>query len=131
MVIENPWQPKPVEKPEKREDGFLERIAHPSDRLAAFLLDLFVVLSPCVLLFVSPLRRKLLEAVLLNNETQFLKVGVLISLFAVLIFWLYQTLSVGFWGTTLGKKFFAMKVVNVHTGRSPTLEQAALRGFVL
>ncbi|MCB0411904.1 MAG: RDD family protein, partial [Bdellovibrionales bacterium] len=134
MVIENPWESKRVPiKPSGPPSStfFLRWMAHPWDRLAAFFLDLFVVLSPVVMFLVSPFRRKLLEAVLLNNESEFLLMGVFMVVISLFTFWAYEFLAVGIYGTTLGKKFFALKVVNVHTGGKPSIETSLIRASIL
>lgn len=105
-------------------------LAAPVDRLAAGVFDLLVVLVPLVVLFVSPLRRNIMESLLTQNEVGFVfsVLGVVITSMIVVI--VYQTLMHKFVSATLGKMLLGLKVEHVWDGSAPSLGQSFLRSLI-
>lgn len=103
--------------------------ASPVDRLAAFVAD-FVLLIPLMSLLTAPFRRQHDVAVLLGNEGARLAALFALVMGAMFSTILYQTVAIGFWGTTPGKRLLGLRVVEVWSGRRPTVVQAFLRSCV-
>lgn len=107
------------------------RLASPTDRVAAFVADL-VLLVPLITLIGSPFRRQALEAQLLeNNEgwatAYFLGVGA-----SILVFIAYQTIFLAYWGATPGKRALGIRVEPLWENRSrPRLFAAFLRSCTI
>ncbi|MES2964210.1 MAG: RDD family protein [Bdellovibrionota bacterium] len=107
------------------------RLASPTDRVAAFIADL-VILVPLITLIASPFRRQALEAQLLENSegwatAYFLGIGA--SLLAYLA---YQTIFLTLWGATPGKRAIGIRVEPLwEDRRKPRALAAFMRSFAI
>lgn len=102
------------------------RLASPTDRVAAFIADL-VLLIPLCTLIASPFRRRALEAQLLENNEGWATAYVLGVGVVVLAFLAYQTFFVAFWGATPGKRAIGIRVETLWENRR---RPRALAAFV-
>lgn len=135
MVIEDYFHPgrpkKPVEKqPQNRRPQRRMRMGSPYDRLGAAVIDIFVILLPLLLLFVSPLRRLSLESRFVNDQSMTVAVHAGMTLVAVITIIAYQTFLTWLVGATVGKLFFGLRVVNLWNGKKPNLTGSLLRSLV-
>ena len=102
-------------------------IAHPLDRLAAYLMDIFIILSPVLILLGAPFRRIIGEAILLEN-TERLQLSVLLYVFTVLLVsFAYKATFTYLYGATLGQLFMSLRVVNIWNPGNPKLKGYLLR----
>src|SRR5690242_17083202 len=85
-------------------------LAAPIDRLAAVIIDLFLVLGPVILLVVAPFRRRIFEAVLLDETQMAFYQGICATFIVIALILTYQTLCHSFFGATLGKFFLGLRV---------------------
>ncbi|MCM2283065.1 MAG: RDD family protein, partial [Bdellovibrionaceae bacterium] len=103
--------------------------AAPTDRLAAFVADL-ILLVPFISLMTSPFRRQYDVALLLGDESGRLVAMSSIVFGAVFAATIYQTAFLALWGATPGKRLLGLKVVTLWSGRKPSGLQSFLRSFV-
>ena len=102
-------------------------IAHPLDRLAAYLMDIFIILSPVLILLGAPFKRIIGEAILLEN-TGNLQISVLLYVFTVLLVsFTYKATFTYLYGATLGQLFMSLRVVNIWSPGNPKLKGYLLR----
>ena len=103
-------------------------LAAPTDRMAAFVIDHFIILMPFVYLILAPFQRTMKESILFDNQWRFSEsiFWAALSVFLVLI--LFQTLFVWLWGGTPGKALLGLRVQNVWGGKI-TLQQSFVRAF--
>jgi uncharacterized RDD family membrane protein YckC len=112
---------------------FRHRLAGPSRRLLAYLVDMFVCygafFAVAVVVFVGALGTEALSRAAQDAETT---TGVGIGLLLILLFaikWVYFTVLEARWGTTPGKRLLGCRVVTL-TGRPPGFAAAALRNVL-
>lgn len=112
------------------QDSFLHSLAHPLDRLAASIVDISAVLLPLVLFLSAPIKRILVSSLLLQDHQSFLisALSILTLTFVVIVF--YQALFIYFFGTTIGKKIFHIRVVNVWGGGRVEFSDALKRSVI-
>ncbi|MEK7355037.1 MAG: RDD family protein, partial [Bdellovibrionota bacterium] len=106
---EVPRNPGENRKPPSAQRDLESRLASPTDRVAAFVADL-ILLVPLITLLAAPFRRQALEAQLLENNdgwayAYFLGIGV-----SVLAYLAYQTIFIAWWGATPGKRAIGLRV---------------------
>lgn len=102
-------------------------LAAPLDRIAASVVDLFIVLAPVIALAIAPFRRELMSSVLLNDRTSF-TVALLFLVFVVLMTTLmYLTLMTWRFGATLGMMFMRLSVIRIWDEQRPDLYHSFLR----
>ena len=126
MVIHDPF-----ESPRSRsgsENRGKTHVALPLDRMASHVAD-FVLLAPVMALAMSPFRRAVGEARLLDRIAES-DIALLQSLVAaIFIGVVWETFFVGIWGTTPGRAIFGLRVVDVWTGDKPRVFNAFLRAM--
>lgn len=113
-----------IESPEDK-----RYLAFPLDRLAAFFVDLFVVLASVGLLL-APVKKHVHTLQLLNETVPWI---VFIAMYgtAFLIAVLYFSLGVYFKGCTIGKRLFDIYIVSYEQEHPITFWQSVLRTLVL
>ncbi len=89
------------------------RLARPLDRLAAAIVDVFVVLAPVYVLVSAPFKRWLTTSYMLGSEPDFVMTLSMMLLVGMSLVMIYQTVALYFFSTTLGKRLFDLKVVSV------------------
>lgn len=93
------------------------RLAHPLDRMAAFLVDV-AILFLLTSLAIAPLQKKIKAAQLINNTESLILWVLLLFLvlgtISVIYSWLMHSIFLG----TVGKRLFQIQVVDVWTGRA-------------
>ena len=126
MVIEDPnlSQLKP-----QRTDAREHRLAQPLDRLAAFVIDGLVILTPLVVLSLAPMKRLMVESLLLHEDSAFSVLLFAMILIGVVLVVTYQTVLVASRGTTIGKSLLGLRVVDVWTGQKPSRLSAFIRAI--
>lgn len=107
------------------------QLARPLDRLAALIFDVVIVLFPLLFLIVSPLRQILLEARFILDESKMMLSGLAILFVVTTIVLLYFTLMTHFFGATLGKFLFSLRVCDLWHERRPDFTQSFVRAFVV
>ncbi len=86
-------------------------LASPKDRLAAYILDCTLLL-PLVQLVQSPIKKWILESVLFDEGANLSSLRVVNLAIFILLFIFYYTVMIAWRGQTLGKMFFAVKVIS-------------------
>ncbi len=133
MVIEDGHRPEPKSSSHQETIGSQlgsRRMAWPTDRLGAVIVDAAIVLTPIVSLLSSPLERVVMEGVILGAQEVALAGRLAQVVLALVTLFLYQTLFWKVFGATLGQLFFGLRVVNYHSRPSLSLAQSALRSAV-
>lgn len=103
----------------------LERLASPLNRLAAFVVDYFVLAWPFAVLTMSPFKRHMQEANLIGDEFSMQVYGLLMALVGLFTLISYQTLFHWIAGATPGKFVFGLRVVALWSRDSrPTFWEA-------
>ncbi len=84
--------------------------ASPLDRIASFIIDYFIILSPLITLFTAPFKKQLGLSGLVYGEidSQIIYLNILVIIF--LLSFLYNLLFTYFLGSTLGQLFLGLKV---------------------
>lgn len=124
MVIQDPFLPQ-TNKP--KAPSTEHRMAQPLDRLAAFVVDGLVVLTPLVVLSLAPMKRLMVESLLLHEDSVFSILLFTMILIGVVLVVAYQTLFVAFRGATIGKSLLGLRVVDIWSGQKPTRMAAFIR----
>jgi len=88
-------------------------MARPLDRLAAAIVDVFVLLIPAFVLISAPLKRLMTASFILGAESDFAGMLLITVVIGVVLIVAYQTLSHYFFGATLGKMLFDLRVRSV------------------
>jgi len=100
--------------------------AVPMDRLASHVVDGLIVSTISNLLLAATLNEFRISY-LLENWLNFFALGVLIVVSAVSILLLYHSLSISFFGRTVGKRLFHIRVVDIQTGGRISFSKAFFR----
>lgn len=92
-------------------------LARPLDRLAAAIIDIFILLVPLYVLLSAPLKRWMMTSFILGSEPDF--VATLLAMIGLAAFLMigYQTCAHYFYGATLGKRIFDLRVVPMFEGQ--------------
>lgn len=107
------------------------QLARPIDRLAAAIIDIFVVLTPLFVLLSAPLKKGMMMSFILGAEPDFFLAIVFMTLLAGIVLIVYQTLSYHFMGTTIGKRALGLKLISVFSDQSTLgIWNLFLRSFV-
>lgn len=105
-------------------------LARPLDRLAAVIVDLFVMLLPLFVLLSSPFKRWIMVSFLTGNETElFALIFAMVFLAAALIV-IYQTLMHFFFRATIGKILFDLRVQSIFPGEPLTFWGCFARSII-
>lgn len=130
-MVQPDWNAqKPVRPPQIEFEKHSDEMARPSDRLAAAIVDFFVVLAPFYILLSAPLKRRLTIAYVAAKD---LEVGLILAtmiLLAILLAVIYQVSCHALFGTTIGKRLFDLKVISVFKEGRPTAWDYLLRSLV-
>ncbi len=113
MVIPDWTTRKPTKVEYQPTLGASQSLARPVDRLAAAIVDVFVLVAPIAVLVSSPFRRDLTASLVLGNEAELLSKSLMIGFLAISVLVMYQTLFHFFFQATLGKMLFHLRVVPV------------------
>ncbi len=127
MVIEDPNLPQI--NPSKPAHAGEHRMAQPLDRLAAFVVDGLVILTPLVVLSLAPMKRLMVESLLLHEDSAFSILLFAMILMGVVLVVTYQTVLVASRGATIGKSLLGLRVVDVWTGKKPSRLSAFIRAI--
>lgn len=105
-------------------------LARPLDRLAAVIVDLFVVLAPVYILLSAPFKRWMTASFLMGAEAEFAStiagmVGVAVGLIV-----LYQTFMHYFFKATVGKFLFDLRVVAMFPNERVSVWDCFIRAWV-
>jgi uncharacterized RDD family membrane protein YckC len=104
--------------------------ARPVDRLAAVIVDLFVILAPLFLLASAPLKKWMTLSFLVGSEADFaFNIAGMIGL-GVLIVVAYQTIFHHFFKATLGKMLFDLRVVPMFPDHEVGLWDCFIRSWL-
>lgn len=131
MVIPDWISPKPPKiefEPAKQNVG--EALARPVDRLAAAIVDVFILLIPLFILFSAPFKRWLTASFILGSEPDFLANACLMALLAVAMIVLYQACMHYYFAATLGKMLFDLRVKPAFSEEKPPFSTYVLRACV-
>ncbi len=103
-------------------------IASPVDRLAAFMADL-VLFLPLVTLVLAPLKKEALLAQIAEDHQRLLMIGMGGAAIAGALLIAYQTIFIGAFGVTPGKRFLGLRVINIWDKQRPTYFAAFVRSI--
>ncbi|HMN68616.1 MAG TPA: RDD family protein [Bdellovibrionales bacterium] len=130
MVSPDWTGPRPPEIKLEMKSDPTSRLARPVDRLAAAIVDLFVVLAPIYLLFSAPFKRDITLSLLVGSEGDFsLNVINMVGLAMGLIVF-YQTFAHFYFRTTIGKFLFDLKIVPMFEGHTIGIWDCFVRAWV-
>ena len=105
-------------------------MAAPLDRLASFIIDHLIVLSPVIFIFCAPFEKQLKEALLIGNEIQALAAGATLALMTVSILIIYHTVFTHIVGATIGQLVMGLRTQRVWDKKNLGLWNATLRSVV-
>jgi uncharacterized RDD family membrane protein YckC len=105
-------------------------LARPLDRLAATVVDIFVVLVPFYILLSAPLKRSMTTSFLLNSDSDFFIYSVLMFFVAFSLIVVYQSVLHFLYGATIGKRLFNLRVRSVFSEQELHLADHFFRSFV-
>ncbi len=106
------------------------RLARPLDRLGAAIIDVAIFLVPVYLLLSAPLKRDLTMSFILGSEPDFMIVALSMFMVGAALLLSYQTICHYFFGATLGKKIFDLRVEPMFAGEQLTVWDHGLRSFL-
>lgn len=105
-------------------------LARPLDRLAATIVDVFVLLVPVFILLSAPLKRMFTTSFILGSEADFVASVLAMTLLGTFVVMAYQSITHTLWGATLGKKIFRLRVVSMFPDRQLTFFDHVVRSSV-
>lgn len=91
-------------------------LARPLDRLAAAIIDIFILLVPLYILLSAPLKKWMMTSFILGSEPDFVATVLAMFFLAVSILVTYQSVGHYFWGATIGKRIYDLRVVPMFPG---------------
>jgi len=106
------------------------QLARPLDRLAAAIIDVFILLIPLYILLSAPLKRVMMTSFILGSEPDFIATVLAMVALATVLLIGYQTGCHYFWGATLGKRIFDLRVVPMFSGEKLGFWDQFLRSAV-
>lgn len=107
-----------------------QNLARPLDRLAAVIVDIFVVLAPIYILLSAPFKKTMTLSFLMGVESEFFVTVFGMSGIAIFLIVIYQTLMHHFFRATLGKLLFDLRVVPAFENQSVSAWDQFLRAWV-
>lgn len=115
MVMPDWTVPRPptIEFERAPSSGEPVRLARPTDRLAAVIVDVFVLLVPLFILLSAPLKRWMTASFILGAEPDFIAMIAGMIFLGIVILVLYQTCLHYWFGATVGKYIFDLRVKSV------------------
>lgn len=97
----------------KASQGSLPAMASPFDRIAAVVIDYFIVLLPLIYLVISPFQRSMKEAAIVDDQWQMTLSMSLIFLASLVLILFYQVVCIWLWGATVGKALMGLRVRSI------------------
>ncbi|MCB0357715.1 MAG: RDD family protein, partial [Bdellovibrionales bacterium] len=104
-------------------------LADPMDRAAAFIIDIFIILLPLLMLSTAPFKRNIFSAVLLDNNLSFVISIFLGALSTIVVITIYNFISIWLFGATFGKRFVGIRVIDVWSKNKPRFSVSFLRAI--
>ena len=98
---------------EHQSSSFTEPLARPLDRLAAIIIDVFVLLVPVFILLSAPFKRALMASFILGAEPTWVALALGMTVLGVALVIFYQAIMHYFFGATIGKMLFNLRVVPI------------------
>lgn len=126
MVIQDPFY---LQTTKKEASSREHRLAQPLDRLAAFVIDGLIILTPLIVLFLSPFKRQMVESLLLHEDSHFSILLFAMIMIGVTLVIAYQTIFIAWRGATVGKLLLGLRVVDVWSGNKPSRLSAFIRAI--
>lgn len=102
-------------------------LARPLDRLAAAIIDVCVLLLPLYILLSAPLKKWMMTAFILGSEPDFVATGLAMFFLAISILVIYQTICHYYYGATIGKRIYDLRVVPMFAGEKLSFWNHGLR----
>ncbi|MGZ3721981.1 MAG: RDD family protein [Bdellovibrionales bacterium] len=131
MVIPDWTSPKPPKVEfEAAPNSSAQNMARPVDRLAAVIVDVFVLLVPIYILLSAPFKRWLTASFILGSEPDFMSLLLIMVVMAVVLIVSYQATMHYYFGATLGKMLFELKVRSTFEDEKLTFSNCVGRAFV-
>lgn len=113
MVIEDYRFPSKEENPI---NNYHPRLANPLDRLAAVIVDVFIIIFPVASLFMAHFHKLASQYLIMEDLVSFGFYMFLSGLICVFTYLLYTTICTYYWGGSLGKLIFKLKVSSLWKG---------------
>lgn len=131
MVIPN-WLGKKDENPTELsfQNEKLRALSRPVDRLAAAIIDIFVVLMPIYLLLIATVRMRLTTSVLLGSLIGIFVYFILHVLIGLVLVVVYQSYMHWKFGATVGKFILNLRVRTIWSNTNPEYATAVKRSLV-
>ncbi len=132
MVIPDWMAPRPpkIEFEPAPEMMHSESLARPVDRLAAAIVDVFILLIPLYILLSSPLKRGLTASFILGAESELVSVVAWMLILGIVLLTTYQALMHYYFAATVGKMIFNLRVRPMFKGDRISLPSSFLRGLL-
>lgn len=105
-------------------------MARPLDRLAAVIVDVFVLLLPVFVLLSAPFKRWLMVSFLTGSEPELFALIFAMTVLAFALITVYQTLMHYFFAATLGKILFDLRVQPVFAEEKLSLWDSFVRSIL-
>jgi uncharacterized RDD family membrane protein YckC len=105
-------------------------LARPTDRAAAVMIDLFVILTPIYVLLSAPLKKWMTLSILVGPEAETASAVVSMAFMAIFLIVAYQTVCHFFFRSTVGKFLFDLRVVPMFPNHPLTLWDCFVRSWV-
>ena len=107
----------------------LPAMASPFDRVAAVVIDYFIILMPFIYLVIAPFQRSMKEAAILDDQWQ-MSISMLLGALATLVLILfYQVTCVWLWRATPGKLLMGLRVRSIWEGEVISFSHALSRAL--
>ncbi len=132
MVMPDWTVPRPpkIEFKPAASEGETASLARPTDRLAAVIVDVFILLVPLFILLSAPFKRWMTASFILGAEPDFIAMIAGMVVLGVLLVVFYQAVMHRYLGATVGKYIFDLRVRPVFGGQPISFANHLLRGFV-
>lgn len=105
-------------------------LARPLDRVAAVIVDNFVILAPLYVLLSAPLKKWMTVSYLTGSEAEFLANIVGMVMAGMMLIVSYQTIMHFLFRATIGKLLFDIRVVSMFPGQQVTLWDCFVRSWI-
>lgn len=131
MVIPDGQGPAPsAVVPPKISHTPLTALSRPADRLAAVIIDVFVVLMPAYLLLSAPFKLELTTNFLLGSDAGIFIYVVAQTLLSIGLIIFYQAYMHSRWGATVGKMIFHLRVRSIWGHGHPAFGTSFKRALI-
>ncbi len=105
-------------------------LARPLDRLAASIIDIFILLIPAYVLLSAPIKKWMTTSFILGSEPEIAVTVLSMIALAVAILVIYQSISHYYYGATIGKRIFDLRVVPMFAGEKVSFWDHVVRAFL-